>query len=84
MYVSFLVKPLLSKAFLHVSFALLNTCSSQEMSDIRLLIDFGSFLKCWEDDLIVYEYKLVYCLVYGNVDSIINEVETGIKKIDCF
>ena len=37
------------------------------MSEIRLFIVLGILLKYWVDDLIVYEYKLVRCLVYDKV-----------------
>ena len=39
------VKPLLFNAVSYVSFALVNTFSSQGMSEIRLFIDFGSSFK---------------------------------------
>ena len=37
------------------------------MSEIHLFIDFVVPLKYWVDNLIVYEYKVVRCLVYGKV-----------------
>ena len=67
LYENISVKPLLFNGFSNVSFALLKTFSSQEMSYIHFVIDFGSSLKYWVDDLIVYEYKLVRCLVYKKV-----------------
>ena len=43
------VKPLLFSASSFVSFALLNTLSSQEMSEICLFIDFGSSFKIYDE-----------------------------------